>query len=604
MEVLRRLSRLSFRIKDERTFESVIVGKDYLGKTGEKHFDVLTSTGKSEGKGREDASSHLACTKQNGHGTSDTGVAVADSGETKGNLGRGPSTLEGLETRTESKRTKVQAPSADNLKDLLPVLVKLSEIGEELIPILKALSEMGETRPRLIVGPANSDKALPSESMRSDRTAASTAISRKSSTKTEEHSPLPPVPSRRTAARTRSKTPTASTARRDSSLNLTTSMSNESDTNNTGLTRWSPQEEAAFTSFQKLCSTHGLLKRPSGIGEHDVCDGINDQATLRYNTLHYGGQTMVFHSIMSNTYMPDDSSSHFKEAWDSREAHQLCTFYEKINVHDFEETRNLYPHWTGRRDKSGQPICMFDFGKLDSKTMAAYKKTSAEMKKAMSNPKTLGTMSMEMLRAFAVYELLTRFTIPLCATTARILNVGNAITKIVCVVDISGIGLKQVWNLRGYLQDLSKLFATSYPEILDRVLIIGAPSYFPTIWSWIKNWVDPNTVSKLFILTPDEVLPTLKQYIDVANIPQRFGGEFDYQHGMQPNIDPVIAKIMSWVPPSASLPMGPMKWVDTGKNKRMAVAIGTSEGQARNENIAVLDSKKRFSGIDQLDVYC
>ncbi len=47
-----------------------------------------------------------------------------------------------------------------------------------------------------------------------------------------------------------------------------------------------------------------------------------------------------------------------------------------------------------------------------------------------------------------------------------------------CVVDISGIGVKQVWNLRGYLQDLSKLFATNYPEILDKVLVCGLlPTY-------------------------------------------------------------------------------------------------------------------------------
>lgn len=39
-------------------------------------------------------------------------------------------------------------------------------------------------------------------------------------------------------------------------------------------------EVAAFNSFRRLCSTQGLLKRPLGIGKHDVPDGINDDATL------------------------------------------------------------------------------------------------------------------------------------------------------------------------------------------------------------------------------------------------------------------------------------------------------------------------------------
>ena len=41
-------------------------------------------------------------------------------------------------------------------------------------------------------------------------------------------------------------------------------------------------EDSAFDSFKSLCEVHGLLKRPAGLGEHDVVDGINDEATLLY----------------------------------------------------------------------------------------------------------------------------------------------------------------------------------------------------------------------------------------------------------------------------------------------------------------------------------
>lgn len=103
--------------------------------------------------------------------------------------------------------------------------------------------------------------------------------------------------------------------------------------------------------------------------------------------------------------------------------------------------------------------------------MAAYKKTSGDMKPLKSELKIPDSVSIEMVRAFAVYEHLTRFIMPLCTGIPGRPNKERAVTKMLCIVDISGMGLKQFWNLRGYMQDLAKLFATSYPEILSRVLV-------------------------------------------------------------------------------------------------------------------------------------
>ena len=42
--------------------------------------------------------------------------------------------------------------------------------------------------------------------------------------------------------------------------------------------------------------------------------------------------------------------------------------------------------------------------------------------------------------------------------------------KTLQLVDITGIGIRQVWNMRAYVQDLARLLSGSYPEILDRCL--------------------------------------------------------------------------------------------------------------------------------------
>ena len=76
-----------------------------------------------------------------------------------------------------------------------------------------------------------------------------------------------------------------------------------------------------------------------------------------------------------------------------------------------------------------------------------------------------------MLRAFTIFETLTRFIMPLCSAVPSRKSPDIAVTKMICVVDISGMGFRQFWNLRGYMQDFSKLVGINYPEILDHVLV-------------------------------------------------------------------------------------------------------------------------------------
>lgn len=77
----------------------------------------------------------------------------------------------------------------------------------------------------------------------------------------------------------------------------------------------------------------------------------------------------------------------------------------------------------------------------------------------------------------------------------------------------------------------------------------------------------------------------------MPNIPKKFGGGFDYQHGMQPSLDPTIADTLTWLPPSAKLPIGSMKWVEGSKEGRVAVAVGCGGGRDRHERIAILRQK-------------
>jgi hypothetical protein len=157
------------------------------------------------------------------------------------------------------------------------------------------------------------------------------------------------------------------------------------------------------------------------------------------------------------------------------------------------------------------------------------------------------------------------------------------------IVDISGVGLKQFWNLKTHMQAASQLATAHYPETLDRIFIIGAPMFFSTVWGWIKRWFDPITVSKIFVLSPAEVKPTLESFIDPRNIPKKYGGELEFGFGQLPVPDPSWDGVVSWESGYTSFPAGPLLWEDIDDGKRVAcVSYGMKEGKKLAERVCTM----------------
>ena len=109
--------------------------------------------------------------------------------------------------------------------------------------------------------------------------------------------------------------------------------------------------------------------------------------------------------------------------------------------------------------------------------------------------------------------------------------------------------------------------------------IIGAPSFFPTVWGWIKRWFDPVTVSKIFILSHHDVKPTLEKYMHPDDFPKQYGGNLDWEWGHNPALGEAEKEATcrdghrEWIP-------GPCLWVD---EKR--VAVGSVHGKDRRANV-------------------
>lgn len=100
--------------------------------------------------------------------------------------------------------------------------------------------------------------------------------------------------------------------------------------------------------------------------------------------------------------------------------------------------------------------------------MSAYEKSAKE---TSSKATTDGKTPAKLLRLFALYENLIRFVMPLCTALTDREHPRTPITQSNNIVDISGVGLKQFWNLRGHMQDASTLATAHYPETLDRIFV-------------------------------------------------------------------------------------------------------------------------------------
>ncbi|TVY89380.1 SEC14 cytosolic factor [Lachnellula willkommii] len=331
-------------------------------------------------------------------------------------------------------------------------------------------------------------------------------------------------------------------------------------------------EETAFLNFKTLCAEKGYYK--PGAGKDDI-PSHDDPLLLRF--------------LRARRFQVQEAFKQFQDTEDWRKANQLDKLYETIDLDEYEETRRLYPQWTGRRDRRGIPVYVFEVKHLNAKTMSAYEKSAV---KTTTKAQTDGKTSPKLLRLFALYENLTRFVMPLSTAMTDRDHPHTPISQSNNIVDISGVGLKQFWNLRTHMQDASTLATAHYPETLDRIFIIGAPAFFPTVWGWIKKWFDPITTSKIFILSHHDVKKTLETFIDPANIPKKYGGGLEFKFGDLPVLDPHVEKVLEWDGNRKDFPHGPMYWIENGRGegveKIKALAVGSEAGKERKIDVCVV----------------
>ncbi|KAF8636036.1 hypothetical protein AX15_000193 [Amanita polypyramis BW_CC] len=241
------------------------------------------------------------------------------------------------------------------------------------------------------------------------------------------------------------------------------------------------------------------------------------------------------------------------EAW--REKHDVGRLYTTFDLEEFEFAKRFYPRWTGRRDKNGLPLYVY---RIQSIVPIQHEIEAVPPERRLQ-------------RIIALYELMTRFSFPLCSHLPHPSS-PTPVSSTTTIIDLQDVSLTSLWRLRNHLQEASELAGLNYPETLHTVAVVNSPSFFPTVWGWIKVWFDEKTRNKIFVLGKDPG-PKLQEIIHPKDLPKVYGGELDWHYEDEPDLDQDAQQVLK------EMPKGPVIFIE-GAAVKPSMPLNLQNGES------------------------
>jgi len=110
-------------------------------------------------------------------------------------------------------------------------------------------------------------------------------------------------------------------------------------------------------------------------------------------------------------------------------------------------------------------------------------------------------------------------------------RLGHEVSATVVVYDLKGAGIASR-KIIPFARIINEVASKHYPEMVDVIMLINAPSIFSTLWSAIKGMLDKVTESKVKVFgssksQKEKVEKYLRSFIDPRLIPKEYGGDSD-----------------------------------------------------------------------------
>ena len=125
------------------------------------------------------------------------------------------------------------------------------------------------------------------------------------------------------------------------------------------------------------------------------------------------------------------------------------------------------------------------------------------------------------------YEKVADPRLPACSRKA-----GKLLETCCTIMDLKGVGISRATSVYGYIKQASAISQDHYPERLGKLYIINSPWGFSGVWSIVKGFLDPVTVSKIHILGGGYEKELLGQ-VPAENLPKNFGGKCECKGGCE-----------------------------------------------------------------------
>ncbi|KAF8208586.1 CRAL/TRIO domain-containing protein [Mycena galopus ATCC 62051] len=235
--------------------------------------------------------------------------------------------------------------------------------------------------------------------------------------------------------------------------------------------------------------------------------------------------------LRARSFDPTAALKQFSDSDKWRREHDADNLFKTFDATEFENSRRFYPRWTGRRDKNGLPVYVYHLASMDSAIQKELDSVPPERRYQ---------------RIVALYESMIRFNMPMCSFLPHPQQT-TPITCVTTIIDLQNVSIGSMWTLRSHLSESAKLATANYPETLSTIAIVNAPSFFPTIWGWIKGWFDPGTRNKIHILGKNPA-ETLLKHIDAENLPRQYGGTLEWEFFSEPNLDDATKEVIGEMP--------------------------------------------------------
>ncbi|KAL5702652.1 hypothetical protein ACHQM5_027843 [Ranunculus cassubicifolius] len=191
-----------------------------------------------------------------------------------------------------------------------------------------------------------------------------------------------------------------------------------------------------------------------------------------------------------------------------RKENGVDTILQDFAFEESEEVRFCYPRGYHGVDKQGRPVYIERLGKIDLDKLMSVTTVERYLKHHVQ----------ECEKAF-----LEKF--PACSIAAK-----RHIDSTTTILDVHGVNWVSFSKVaRDLVMHMQKIGSNNYPEMLHKMYIVNAGNGFRFLWTTVKTFLDPRTVSKIHVLG-NKYKSELLEAIDSSQLPDFLGGSCSCQN--------------------------------------------------------------------------